>query len=237
MEVFAVRIFLFTFLPLLLSAGIVLFDRSVSTRLRRLETWLVWLFGLGVAGSGIGGFIAHFFFPDPVAEAVGWPTGSPFQLEIGFANLAVGLLGLVASGRRDGVREATVIAATTFSVGASIVHFMDILATGNLAPGNSIQNIANLVKPAFLIPLLFAIRRAEGADSEAASLAFARWRAPLGAAVGVITALVSTAFAVGFAIDMTWEISLVGVIAACVVLFGMLRGAPAHRAPAGAGDG
>jgi len=158
MEVFAVRVFLFTFLPILLSAGILLFDRSASTRLRRLETWLVWLFGLGVAGSGIGGFIAHFFFPDPVAEAVGWPTGSPFQLEIAFANLAVGLLGLVSTGRRDGVREATVIAATTFGVGASIVHFMDIIAAGNLAPGNSIspsatRNCLVMCLPAEAAPL------------------------------------------------------------------------------------
>jgi hypothetical protein len=238
MEIFAVRVFLFTFLPLLLAGGILLFDRSASTRIRRLETGLVWLFGLGVAGGGIGGFIAHFFFSDAVAEAIGWPTGSPFQLEIAFANLAIGLLGLVATGRRDGVREATVIAATTFSVGASIVHFMDILATGNLAPGNTIQNIANLVKPAFLIPLLVAIRRAERVSaSEAASQAFAGWRAPLGGAIGVVTALVSTAFAIGFAIDLTWEISLVGVIAAFVVVFVMLRGSPAHQAAASSGDG
>jgi hypothetical protein len=54
MTVFAVRVFLFSLLPLLLSAGILLVDRSASTRVRRLEIPLIWLFGLGVAASGIG---------------------------------------------------------------------------------------------------------------------------------------------------------------------------------------
>jgi Family of unknown function (DUF6790) len=37
-----------------------------------------------------------------VAESIGWPAGNPFQLEVGVANLAVGILGIVAMGRRDG---------------------------------------------------------------------------------------------------------------------------------------
>jgi hypothetical protein len=59
-------------------------------------------------------------------------------LEIAFANLAIGVLGVGAVGRRDGYREATVMAVTIFSIGATIVHIMDIAATGNLAAGNSL---------------------------------------------------------------------------------------------------
>ena len=76
------------------------------------EIFPLYLFGVGVAGSGIGGFFSHFFISDWVAESIGWPTGNPFQLEVGLANLAVGILGIVAMGRRDGFREATVIAVT-----------------------------------------------------------------------------------------------------------------------------
>ncbi len=201
MTTYIVRVSLFSILPLLLSAGILLLDRSASTRERRLEVPLIFLFGLGVGGSGIASFFGHLFASDIVADAIGWPRGSPFQLEMAFANLAVGILGVVAAGRRDGFREATVIAVTVLGVGASIVHFMDILATGNLAPGNTIQNIANLIKPAFLIPLLAASRRAEGAaHSEADTPPFELWRAPLLQAVGSVTAIVATAFAVGFAV-------------------------------------
>jgi hypothetical protein len=100
-----------------------------------LEIFLLYLFGVGVAGSGIGGFFGHFFISDSVAESIGWPTGNPFQLEVGFANLAVGILGIVAMGRRDGFREATVVAVTVFGVGATVVHVMDVIESGNLAPG------------------------------------------------------------------------------------------------------
>jgi len=92
-----------------------------------------------VAGSGIGGFFGHFFISDPVAGSIGWPTGNPFQLEVGFANLAVGILGIVAMGRRDGFREATVIAVTVLGVGATIVHASDIIETGKGSPRSNVD--------------------------------------------------------------------------------------------------
>jgi hypothetical protein len=60
-----------------------------------------------------------------VARSIGWAAGNPVQLEVAFANLAAGVLGVVAMGRRDGFREATVIAVTVLGVGATIVHVTD----------------------------------------------------------------------------------------------------------------
>ena len=173
MTLFAVRVTIFTLLPLLTAGLVLLIDRSANTRERRIEVFLVFLFALGVAGSGIGGFFGHLFLSDQVAEAVGWPAGSPFQLEMGFANLALGVLGIIAVGRRDGFREATVIAVSIIGFGATTVHIMDIIDTGNLAPGNTIQNFANLVRPILLIGLLIAARKAESKpDSEAGTIGF-----------------------------------------------------------------
>ena len=233
MTVFAVRVFLFSILPLLLSAGILLLDRSATTRDRRLEVPLIMLFGLGVAGSGIASFFGHYFLADIVATSIGWPSGSPFQLEMAFANLAVGILGLIAAGRRDGFREATVIAVTVLGVGASIVHFQDILATGNMAPGNTIQNVANLIKPAFLIPLLAASRTAErSGSSDAGTAAFEIWRAPLLQAVAIVTVIVAAAFAVGFAAGIPVVVSGLGTMIAAAVLAVILARSNAHTAPA-----
>jgi Family of unknown function (DUF6790) len=230
MTTFAVRVFLFSVLPLLISAGVILFDRTTSSRERRLEVPLIMLFAVGVAGSGIGAFISHLFFGDVVAASIGWPTGSPFQLEMASANLALGLLGVVAAGRRDGFREATVIAVTVLGVGASIVHVMDIVATGNLAPGNTIQNAANLIKPAFLIPLLVASRRAERfPNSEAQTPRFDLWRAPLLQASAVVTAIVATAFGIGFAFDEPLLVSALGAIAASASLAVILARSPTRR--------
>jgi len=233
MSLFAVRVFLFSILPLLLSAGILLLDRSVTTRDRRIEVPLIMLFGLGVAGSGIASFFGHYFFSDFVAESVGWSGGSPFQLEMDFANLAVGILGLIAVGRRDGFREATVISVTVLGVGASIVHLQDILATGNMAPGNTIQNIANLIKPAFLIPLLVASRITErSGTSDVGTAEFELFRAPLLQAVAFVTAIVSTAFAVGFAVGNPIVVSALGSLTAIAVLALILARSPGRSTSA-----
>jgi hypothetical protein len=212
----AIRVLIYSALPLIVAVGHLALDKSVRSRERRLEIFLLYLFGVGVAGSGIGGSFAHLFISDAVAESIGWPTGNPFQLEVGFANLAVGILGIVAMGRRDGFREATVIAVTVFGLGATIVHVGDIIETGNLAPGNTIQNIGNLLKPALLIVFLAASRLAERrTDSEAHTSWFDAWRVPRIQAAGLITGSVSAGFSVGFAIDR----------AAIGTLFGTLVGA------------
>jgi hypothetical protein len=170
-------------------------------------------FGVGVAASGIGGFFGHVFISDPVAESIGWPTGNPFQLEVGFANLAVGILGIVAMGRRDGFREATVTAATVLSVGATVVHIMDVIESGNLAPGNTIQNVSNLLRPALLIGFLAASRRAERLpDSETQTAGFDRWREPRIRGAGFMTGSVAAGFGGGYVIDLPALGTLVGTL-------------------------
>lgn len=223
MDSFITRIFLFTLLPLLFASGQIWLDKSTNNRDRRLEVVLIYLFALSVAGSGIGNFFAHFFLADIVAESIGWPAGSPFQLEIAFANLAMGILGVMAVSRRDGVREATVVAVTVFSVGATVVHIMDIAATGNLAPGNSLQNVINLLRPALLIIFLVLSRRAEQApDSEVGQPSFDLWRGPRDRAAGVLTAIVATGFGVGFAIGQPYLGSVLGIVIGAVVVYFIL---------------
>ena len=105
---------------------------------------------------------------------------------MGFANLALGVLRLIAAGRRDGFREATVIAVAIVGVGATSVHVIDILQEGNLAAGNSIQNVANLLKPALLIPMLIASRCYDA--TAAAAPSFDRWRMRIvGTAIPLLT--------------------------------------------------
>jgi 4-amino-4-deoxy-L-arabinose transferase-like glycosyltransferase len=213
MDSVAIRVFTFSVLPVIIAVGHLGLDRSSRTRERRLEIFLLYLFGVGVAGSGIGGFFGHVFISDPVAESIGWPTGNPFQLEVGVANLAVGILGIVAMGRRDGFREATVIAATVFGVGATVVHAMDVIESSNLAPGNTTQNISNLLRPALLIAFLAASRRAERSpDSETQTPGFEQWRGPRIRAAGMMTGSVAAGFGGGFAIDLPAIGTLVGTL-------------------------
>jgi 4-amino-4-deoxy-L-arabinose transferase-like glycosyltransferase len=209
----ALRVFIYSILPLIMAVGQLCLDKSSRSRERTLEIFLLYLFGIGVAGSGIGGFFGHFFISDSVAESIGWPTGNPFQLEVGFANLAIGILGIIAMGRRDGFREATVIAVTVFGVGATVVHVSDIFETGNLAPGNTIQNVGNLLKPALLIGFLAASRRVERSpDSEAHTPRFDTWRRPRIQAAGLVTGSVAAGFGIGYATDQPVIGTLIGTL-------------------------
>jgi 4-amino-4-deoxy-L-arabinose transferase-like glycosyltransferase len=213
MSIAGTRIFIFTLLPLLMAGGLAAFDKATRGRRRRLEVFLLFLLGLGVAGGGIGNFFAHFFISDKVAESIGWAPGSPFQLEVAFANLAFGILGIAATTRRDGFREATVIGATVFSVGATIVHVIDIVETGNLAPGNTWQNVVNLLRPALLIGFLIASRREERSATAEDVAGFEVWHQRRGLGVGVVTGIVATGFGVGFGIGEP----AIGTAAAAVV--------------------
>ena len=225
MTVTAVRVFIFSILPLLVAGAHIALDKSVTSRDRRLEVLLLYLFALGVAASGISGFFGHLFLSDFVAESIGWPAGNPFQLEVGFANLAVGSLGIMAMGRRDGFREATVIAVAVFGVGATIVHLLDIVETGNLAPGNTVQNVSNLLRPALLFGFLAASRSAERQPvSEARATTFAEWRAPRIQAAGWMTAGVATGFGIGFGLDQPVLGTALGIVAGAVLVVVSLRG-------------
>jgi 4-amino-4-deoxy-L-arabinose transferase-like glycosyltransferase len=231
MTIVAIRVFIFTVLPLLFALAFVLFDRNTRSQERRVEVFLIFLLALGVAGSGIGGFFAHLFLSDMVADSVGWPAGNPFQLEVGFANLAVGVLGILAVGRRDGFREATVIAATIFSVGATVIHLLDIVQTGNLAPGNTLQNADNLVGPIFLIIFLAASRRLERAPgSEVDQPAFGQWHRPRAQAAGAVTGAVATGFGLGFAVNQPIVGTLLGMLGGVILTLVILVRAQRHRA-------
>jgi hypothetical protein len=211
----AVRVFAFSVLPVLLAAIHVRLDTRASGRLQRVEVYLIYLFMLGVGASGISGFFGHIFTPDAVAESIDWPKGSPFQQEMGFANLALGVMGLVAAVRRDGFREATVIAVTIVGVGATLVHVIDIVQEGNLAAGNSIQNLANLMKPALLIPMLWVSRHSEPAEDLPS---FDRWRMDVVGTAGVATAVVATGFGIGYSLELAALVTLIAAVLAAGIV-------------------
>jgi hypothetical protein len=101
-----------------------------------IDRLLRYLFFFPLGLQGLWAFLGHVFFPERSAAAIGWAT-SPFQFEVGVANLGLGLASLYAAFRGFEARLATAIAAACFLIGAGIGHIRDIVAQGNLAPGNA----------------------------------------------------------------------------------------------------
>ncbi len=114
---------------------------------------------------GIGGFSSivsacvHFFAPDMVASSIGWPLGSPFQMEVAGANLAIGLIGFGCFWRRS-FWLPYVISKTAFLWTAGVTHLLDLLEHQNLAPRNAGATLyLDFVTPMICIGLLWLTAR------------------------------------------------------------------------------
>lgn len=113
----------------------------------------LFLFPLGI--QGVWAFIGHVFFPQQSAASIGWAP-SPFQYEVGVANLGLGLACIYAAFRGFEARIAAAIVAGCFLLGAGIGHIRDIVATGNLAAGNAGPIMfTDFLTPIAILALLF----------------------------------------------------------------------------------
>ncbi len=130
-------------------------SKQPKTINRVFEVFLVWFLFIMIGIGCIWAFIGHVFMSNFVATSIGWPAGNPFQLEVGVANLAFGILGILSIKIRDNFLLATVIAASIFLLGAGIVHITNIMQTGNMAPGNAgFALLIDILIPVVLIILM-----------------------------------------------------------------------------------
>ena len=144
--------------PLMLAvAEVVQFAQHGSDGWERalLRNALVFLVGV----PGIVGASGHIFAADQVAESIGWPKGSPFQYEVGVANLSFGILGIMCSWVTGDFWTATVVGFSVFLWGAAIGHIREMVTAKNFNPGNAgVVFYMDLLIPAFLYVLLFTYK-------------------------------------------------------------------------------
>lgn len=83
-----------------------------------------------VTGSG------HLFFPDPIASSIGLQK-SPFQWEVGLANISYGVLGVMSGSFGSAWWLAAIIAFSIFYLGAAVGHVREMVTEKNFLPGNA----------------------------------------------------------------------------------------------------
>ncbi len=125
-------------------------------RAQILRTVLLYLLVLGLGVSGVWGFVGHRFLSDEVARSIGWATGSPFQHELAFYHLGMGVVGLLCYWFRDGFWVAAGITPSIFTLGAGTVHVQDLLRSGNGSAGNWGPDVlfGNLLIPLAVLALV-----------------------------------------------------------------------------------
>ncbi|MGB8310301.1 MAG: DUF6790 family protein [Halobacteriota archaeon] len=142
----------YLYIPISIIVAIVylLIDKEPRTRHRVIGVFLLSFLVISIGISSLIGFVGHIFFADQIAANIGWAAGSPFQREVGFANLVIGILGITCIWLRGNYWIATVIATTIFLWGAAYGHIMDIIVHGNYAPGNA----GGVLYDDILVPLI-----------------------------------------------------------------------------------
>ena len=94
----------------------------------------VLLFNMGV--MSVLAAYAHVFMGPETAKNIGWAPGSPFQFEIGMANLSYGVLGVLAFWIRGRFWEAAIIGWSVLLLGCFVGHIHDYVVHANTAPFN-----------------------------------------------------------------------------------------------------
>jgi hypothetical protein len=120
----------------LIAAGISLLNKPKPLRISEVAEALLsyhLLFAIGI--NNLINFVFHVFFGDIAAKFIGWEN-SPFQAEVGFASLGVGIAGVLAFKASLPFRFATLISPWFFSLGAAAGHIYQMIAAHNFSPGN-----------------------------------------------------------------------------------------------------
>lgn len=101
-----------------------------------VEAFVAYFFLFSIGVSYLYNFIMHVFFAEFTASFIGW-ANSPFQLEVGFASLGIGVAGFIAFRQDFSFRVATLIPPALFLWGAAGGHIYQIITAHNLAQGNA----------------------------------------------------------------------------------------------------
>ena len=125
------------------------------TNKRIVEIFLMSFLVISVGIGSIWAFIGHAFLSAQVAASIGWAAGNPFQLEVAFANLGIGVLGILCYWIRGNFWIATVISSSIFLIGAAYIHIINMFQFANYAPGNAGPVLyMDIIGPVILIVLL-----------------------------------------------------------------------------------
>ena len=140
-------------LPIIL-LGIAFIMAVLSRRGMFAERLLGWILLLPIGVTGLWAAIFHIFLPSIAAADIGWHP-SPFQFEVGIADLAFGLTACAAFWRGLEFKAAAVMASSIALLGDAIGHVRHMLIAHNFAPGNAgIPFYMDIVCPLLAILLL-----------------------------------------------------------------------------------
>jgi hypothetical protein len=137
------------------------------TRRRVIHVLLLYALVIDVGVIGLPmGFIPHVFFADETARAIGWPTGSPFQFEVGVHDGAWGVLGFLCIWIGGTFWLATGLGWALFMLGAAYGHIHQTVVHSDYAPYNFLKIFSDGFIAVWLLVLLWLHWREGGFQAQ-----------------------------------------------------------------------
>src|ERR1700678_1059943 len=125
-------------------------------------TYLLYLLFFYVGLMGLLTAFAHVFRPVETSASIGWST-SPYEYEVGMADLTVGVLGILCLWLRGNFWLATALANSVWLLGDAVGHIRQMMLNNNHASNNSgIFLVTEIIMPLVILSLALYHRRREG---------------------------------------------------------------------------
>jgi uncharacterized protein DUF6790 len=141
-------------LPALLFISALVLAATGSSPDNTAERYLAWILPLPIGLTGLWAGAFHVLFPATAAAYIGWEV-SPFQFEVGVADLAIGVTACLAFWCDLAFKGAAVRAASIFLLGDAVGHVRQMMAAGSFAPGNAgLPFFMDIICPVLAIVLL-----------------------------------------------------------------------------------
>ncbi len=130
------------------------YEKRQLTRFRVVELALLYQLIFCVGLASFLAFIGFLFFPEIVAQTLGWNT-CPFQHEMANASLGYAVLGFLAIWIRGHFWTAIVIGRSIWLLGDALGHIYHIVVFHNTTEGNAgLPLYSDVFVPVILLLLL-----------------------------------------------------------------------------------
>ncbi len=125
----------------------------------RAGRFLDWVMLLPIGFTLLWAALYHLAFPTLAARYIGWQP-SPFQFEVGVADLGMGVAACLAFRGSLAFKGAVIWIVAISLLGDAVGHVRQMLAAGNFAPGNAGAVFwTDIITPLLAIALWLAARR------------------------------------------------------------------------------
>jgi hypothetical protein len=138
---------------------LVVSPKQRSATVTIVGTYLLYLLFIYVGLMGLFTAYYHVFRPIEASASIGWST-SPYEYEVGMADLTIGVLGVLCLVFRENFWLATAIADAVWLLGDAVGHVREMVFHNNHAENNAgIFLIFELAMPVLILGLVFCYRR------------------------------------------------------------------------------